>query len=102
MLCFACSLQARTVAHRTGLNFIVVFTGALRGNQRCNDVPGQGGALTEPSGPLVSGLLSRNKGDTGRVFTFSAHGEGSAHVASNRARMVERIHAAAKERHMVR
>ena len=102
MLHFACFLQAHEVGHRTGLDILVVCTGALRGKQQRNDEPGQGGALTAPSGPLVSLLLSQNKGTTRRVFTFSTHGGGAAQEASDRARIVERIHAAAKDRHLVR
>ena len=37
MIRFACVLQARTVDHRTGREFSLVFTGALRGKQQCND-----------------------------------------------------------------
>ena len=93
-------MQVRTVGHRTGLDFALVFTGALRGKQQCNDEATQIDVLTAPSGLLVSKPLS--KGDTRRVFTYAAQGGGSAQTASIEAALMERVHLEAKQRHMVR
>ena len=96
------SLQVCKVCHRTGLDFALVLTGALRGKQQCNDEAGQNDGLAVPSNPLVSKLLSKTKGTTRRVFTYAVHGGGSAQEASNQAALMRRVHAKAKIRHMVR